>query len=293
MPAYIDIATFELDYSPREVLQLSDRTSANVRVDVVIQRAIDRGAAMMDRELARCYVLPLTPMPGYSAVPDHVLLTLSEWNGRIARYLLRDDGEKEGIGSASVVSPPTARYREVMDALKLCDPSKPCGCELFTGVVLNPRAAASAGGPKDSVVWGDSGSRFGRDDVEHGARDATQWGGVEQPDTTAYMGYSGGERETIIRGDSFAREWQWLDSTDTPINITGYTGMWELFRGENILVQSGALTMVNAALGKMSYALSAAQTQVIAAGEYWYRVRYTSVAGFVTVIERRRWQVSS
>lgn len=161
MTAYIDIATFELDYSPREVLQLSDRLGAGVRVDQVIQRAIDRGAAIINTELARCYVIPLQAGQGESEIPPHVLTTLSEWNGRIARYLLADDQRGNGA-DAEKDSEPTRRYKEVMTALRGNVPEN--GCLLLRGVMLNPNAAAAAGGPGDNVMFGDAGSLFGRGD---------------------------------------------------------------------------------------------------------------------------------
>ena len=142
---------------------MADRTSSNLRNDVVIQRAIDRGAAMIDAELARCYVIPLQPdsQRGFAAIPDYVLTRLSETNGRIARYLLWDD--QRGNGSDETKdSEPTRRYAEEMKALRGNTPSS--GCLLLVGVALNPNAAAAGAGPGDNVMFGDSGSFFGRTD---------------------------------------------------------------------------------------------------------------------------------
>lgn len=159
--AYITLEQLRIDYSPRELLQLSDRNSSNASDDVVLQRAVDRAAAIIDTELARCYALPLTPAPGYAEIPSHVLITLSEWNGRVARYLLWDD--QRGNGSdPKADSEPTRRYKEVTTKLEACTPET--GCKLLIGVALNPNAAAAAGGPGDNVIFGDEGSFFGRTD---------------------------------------------------------------------------------------------------------------------------------
>lgn len=282
--AYITLDQLRIDYSARELLQLSDRNSSNIADEVVLQRAIDRAAAMIDAELSRCYVLPITPRPPRSVVPEHVLLTLSEWNGRIARYLLWDDQRGNGA-DPKADSEPTRRYKEVMSRLKDCDPSKDCGCELFADLALNPRAAAAAGGAADSVVFGDSGSRFGRGEFTHGARDATQWGSVTFPDQPATAAPVDGDRDELVQGETFNREWDWATPSttvgvpDTPINITGYSGTFTLHRSDNnAVVHTGMLTLVDAVNGKFGYTMAGSVTAALAAGDYWYRVMATGPA---------------
>lgn len=93
--------------------------------------------------------------------------------------------------------------------------------------------------------------------------------------------------EPIFIGDDWSRIWRWKDEAGTAINVTGYTGTFELYQGET-LVHSGALVVSNAAGGEFTFAIQDSVTTAFEAGEYWYRARVTSPGGEVTTLDRKR-----
>lgn len=157
---YTTIAYLEEDYGAREVLQLSDKAGAKVRDDARVQSAIDRGAAMMDAELGRCYALPLAMGDG-SPLTAGLQMLLREWNGRYARFLLTDDAR---LGGSAEQAPheTRARYIETKKRLEALNPAVRGGCALLLGVrLLESTVDAASGAP--TVIFGDSGRLFGRD----------------------------------------------------------------------------------------------------------------------------------
>ena len=93
--------------------------------------------------------------------------------------------------------------------------------------------------------------------------------------------------DPIFIGDDWSRVWRWKDEAGAAINVTGYTGTFELYQGET-LVHSGALVVSNAAGGEFTFAIQDSVTTTFEAGEYWYRARVTSPGGEVTTLDRKR-----
>lgn len=107
-------------------------------------------------------------------------------------------------------------------------------------------------------------------------------GAVALPPASALL-----DDEPIIIGDDWSRIWRWKNDDGTAINVTGYTGTFELFDGETS-VHSGALTVSDAVNGEFSYALTEDDTNALTAREYWYRVRVVSSGGQTSTLDRKR-----
>lgn len=90
-----------------------------------------------------------------------------------------------------------------------------------------------------------------------------------------------------IIGDDWSRLWRWKNDDGTAIDVTGYTGTFELFDGQ-FSIHSGSLTVSDAVNGEFSYLIDDAATATFCPGEYWYRARVTSPGGVVTTIIRKR-----
>ena len=88
-------------------------------------------------------------------------------------------------------------------------------------------------------------------------------------------------------GDDWPRAWRWKNEDGTAINVTGYTGTFELFDGETS-VHSGALTVSDAVNGEFTFSISETVSAALLAQEYWYRVRVISPGGETTTIDRKR-----
>ena len=97
----------------------------------------------------------------------------------------------------------------------------------------------------------------------------------------------GFDDDPINIGDDWSRVWRWKNEDGTAINVTGYTGTFELFDGETS-VHSGALTVSDAVNGEFTYAISETVSATLLAQEYWYRVRVVSPGGETTTIDRKR-----
>ena len=95
------------------------------------------------------------------------------------------------------------------------------------------------------------------------------------------------DAKPIVIGDDWSRVWRWKNEDGTAINVTGYTGTFELFDGETS-VHSGALTVSDAVNGEFTYAISETVSATLFAQEYWYRVRVVSPGGETTTIDRKR-----
>jgi len=112
----------------------------------------------------------------------------------------------------------------------------------------------------------------------------------------SYAGYFGqtalppaavtAETEILI-GDDWSRVWRWTNEDGTAIDVTGYTGVFDLFDGETV-VHTGALVVSDAAGGEFTFGIDDAITAELSAIEYWYRVRVTSPGGEVTTLDRKR-----
>jgi hypothetical protein len=87
--------------------------------------------------------------------------------------------------------------------------------------------------------------------------------------------------EGILIGDTFSRDWQWLDSTGAPINVSGYTAVFKLGGTEY------QATILNAVEGRFSVTLSATQTSELAAVKTLYTLKVTSPTGVVTTLDRK------
>lgn len=107
-------------------------------------------------------------------------------------------------------------------------------------------------------------------------------GAVALPPASALL-----DDEPIIIGDDWSRIWRWKDDDGTAINVTGYTGTFELFNGDSS-IHSGSLTISDAVNGEFTFAIEDAVTATFDESEYWYRVRVTSPAGVVTTLDRKR-----
>ena len=97
----------------------------------------------------------------------------------------------------------------------------------------------------------------------------------------------GFDDDPINIGDDWSRVWRWKNEDGTAINVTGYTGTFELFDGETS-VHSGALTVSDAINGEFTFAISETVSATLLAQEYWYRVRVVSPGGETTTIDRKR-----
>lgn len=91
----------------------------------------------------------------------------------------------------------------------------------------------------------------------------------------------GFDPDVMLIGDAWSRQWAWKDEAGAAINVTGFTGTFELLRGSEV-VHSGSLTVDSAPGGTFSYSLPDL-TDVITAGQHWYRVRVTSGASTYTL----------
>ena len=97
----------------------------------------------------------------------------------------------------------------------------------------------------------------------------------------------GFDDDPINIGDDWSRVWRWKNEDGTAINVTGYTGTFELFDGETS-VHSGALTVSDAVNGEFTFSISETVSAALLAQEYWYRVRVVSPGGETTTIDRKR-----
>jgi phage gp36-like protein len=158
--AYITIAQLIVHYPEDEITQLSDRANTGVRVDPVIQSAIDRASAMIDANLSKCYALPLTGVNG-AALPSWILIRLEEMCGRITRFLLTEDAR---LGGTAEQAPheTRARYIEEMKLLGGLNPNKVGGCLLLPGAKLLD-STADAANEAPNVLFTDQGRVFARD----------------------------------------------------------------------------------------------------------------------------------
>ena len=95
------------------------------------------------------------------------------------------------------------------------------------------------------------------------------------------------DTDGIAIGDDWSRVWRWKNEDGTAINVTGYTGTFELLDGETS-VHSGALTVSDAVNGEFTFAISETVSAALLAQEYWYRVRVVSPGGETTTIDRKR-----
>ena len=95
------------------------------------------------------------------------------------------------------------------------------------------------------------------------------------------------DTDGIAIGDDWSRVWRWKNEDGTAINVTGYTGTFDLFDGETS-VHSGALTVSDAVNGEFTYAISETVSATLIAQEYWYRVRVVSPGGETTTLDRKR-----
>ena len=111
---------------------------------------------------------------------------------------------------------------------------------------------------------------------------AGHFGNAVMPPASALL-----DDEPINIGDDWSRVWRWKNDDGTAINVTGYTGTFELFDGETS-VHSGALTVSDAVNGEFTYAISETVSAALLAQEYWYRVRVVSPGGETTTIDRKR-----
>jgi hypothetical protein len=89
------------------------------------------------------------------------------------------------------------------------------------------------------------------------------------------------DAEGMVSGDTFYREWRWLNSDGSAINITGYTATFEL-QGKTY-----ALNLLDAVGGRFDLKLGPTVTSEFSLGRSEYRVRATSLTGDVTTIDRR------
>ena len=108
------------------------------------------------------------------------------------------------------------------------------------------------------------------------------FGNATMPPASALL-----DSDPINIGDDWSRVWRWKNEDGTAINVTGYTGTFELFDGETS-VHSGALTVSDAVNGEFSYALTEDDTNALTAREYWYRVRVVSSGGQTSTLDRKR-----
>ena len=97
----------------------------------------------------------------------------------------------------------------------------------------------------------------------------------------------GFDDDPINIGDDWSRVWRWKNEDGTAINVTGYTGTFELLDGETS-VHSGALTVSDAVNGEFTFSISETVSAALLAQEYWYRVRVVSPGGETTTIDRKR-----
>ena len=111
---------------------------------------------------------------------------------------------------------------------------------------------------------------------------AGYFGNATMPPASALL-----DNDPINIGDDWSRVWRWKNEDGTAINVTGYTGTFELFDGETS-VHSGALTVSDAVNGEFSYALTEDDTNALTAREYWYRVRVVSSGGQTSTLDRKR-----
>ena len=88
-------------------------------------------------------------------------------------------------------------------------------------------------------------------------------------------------------GDDWSRVWTWKNEDGTAIDITDYTGTFQLYNGDTV-IHSGDLTISDAVNGKFAYSIANTVTGDFSPGEYWYRARVTSPTGEVTTIDRKR-----
>jgi uncharacterized phage protein (predicted DNA packaging) len=93
--------------------------------------------------------------------------------------------------------------------------------------------------------------------------------------------------DPIIIGDDWSRVWTHTDASGAAVNVTGYTGTFELFNGDTS-IYSAALTVSDALSGKFSLTIANAITATFTSGERWYRVRITSPANVSSTIDRKR-----
>ena len=88
---------------------------------------------------------------------------------------------------------------------------------------------------------------------------------------------------TIDQGSTFAAIIDITDASDNILALTGYTVAAQMRKTyESSTATNFTGTVTNAALGKVSVSLTAAQTNALAAGRYVYDVEITSAAGAVT-----------
>ena len=108
------------------------------------------------------------------------------------------------------------------------------------------------------------------------------FGNATMPPASALL-----DNDPINIGDDWSRVWRWKNEDGTAINVTGYTGTFELFDGETS-VHSGALTVSDAVNGEFTFSISETVSAALLAQEYWYRVRVVSPGGETTTIDRKR-----
>ena len=90
-----------------------------------------------------------------------------------------------------------------------------------------------------------------------------------------------------IIGDDWSRVWRWKNEDGTAIDVTDYTGTFQLYDGDTV-IHAGSLTVSDAEEGEFSFSIADTVTDDFSPGEYWYRARVTSPTGEVTTIDRKR-----
>jgi hypothetical protein len=88
---------------------------------------------------------------------------------------------------------------------------------------------------------------------------------------------------TIDQGSTFTVTIDVTDASDNILNLTGYSVAGQMRKTyESITKTDFTASVQNAGTGKVKIALTAAQTNAIAAGRYVYDVEITSGEGIVT-----------
>lgn len=113
---------------------------------------------------------------------------------------------------------------------------------------------------------------------------AKDWSRSSSGSLPAGVGF---DSEPINIGDDWSRVWRWKNEDGTAIDVTGYTGTFELYDGSTV-VHSGSLTISDAAGGEFTYEIEDALTEDFTEGERWYKVRVTSSTDEITTLDRKR-----
>ncbi len=85
----------------------------------------------------------------------------------------------------------------------------------------------------------------------------------------------------MLRGDTWIRDWQWLEDDGTPINITGYIASLKF---DDVVYPA---TITDAAQGRIEFEFTPLKTSEFTAKRTLYSLTVTSPGGEVTTLDRK------